>query len=63
MIDISSLTTKLETMLGGESMESIPLVPQLKRLRQEYEQLESEGFVDHNIPKTKVKECCFSVFM
>lgn len=54
MIDISSLTTKLESMLGGESIESIPLVPQLRTLREEYQELESEGFVDYNVPKTKV---------
>lgn len=54
MIDISSLNIKLESMLGGASIESIPLVPQLRSLREEYGQLESEGFVDHNAPKTKV---------
>jgi condensin complex subunit 2 len=54
LIDISSLNTKLESMLGGASIESIPLVPQLRSLREEYGQLESEGFVDHNVPKTKV---------
>jgi len=61
MIDISSLTTKLDTILGGESLESIPLVPQLRSLRQEYEQLEAEGFVDHNIPKTKVRDVACNI--
>ena len=54
MIDISSLNRKLESMLGGASIESIPLVPQLRSLREEYALLDSEGFVDHNAPKTKV---------
>lgn len=63
MIDISSLTTKLDSLLGGESLESIPLVPQLKSLRQEYEQLESEGFVDHNVPKTKVRKTFVIVYL
>jgi len=54
MIDISSLTSKLESMLGDQAIEDIPLVPQLRSLRQEYEQLESQGFVDYNVPKSKV---------
>jgi condensin complex subunit 2 len=54
MIDISSLKMKLDSLLNGESIQSIPLVPQLKSLRQEYEQLEKEGFVDYNAPKTNV---------
>jgi condensin complex subunit 2 len=54
MIDISSLNRKLESMLGGASIESIPLVPQLRTLREEFRQLEAEGFVDHKVPKTKV---------
>lgn len=54
MVDISSLTSKLDSMLNGASLESISLVPQLRSLREEYEQLESEGFVDHKIPKSKV---------
>ena len=54
MIDISSLNTKLDSLLNGESIQSIPLVPQLQSLRQEYEQLENEGFVDYNVSKTKV---------
>jgi condensin complex subunit 2 len=54
MIDISSLNKKLESMLGGASIESIPLVPQLRALREEFVQLDAEGFVDHKVPKTKV---------
>ena len=46
MVDVTSLINKLETLLGGQSVESIPLVPQLASLREEYAVLEAEGFVE-----------------
>jgi condensin complex subunit 2 len=57
MIDITSLTSKLDSLLEGkDSLEQLELVPQLRTLRQEYAQLEEEGFI--TIPKTRYVECC-----
>jgi condensin complex subunit 2 len=46
LVDTSSLTTKLESFLSGQSIHSLSLVPQLTGLRAEYSQLEEEGFFD-----------------
>eukprot|EP00804_Cyclotella_cryptica_P029136 CCRYP_005303-RA/>CCRYP_005303-RA protein AED:0.19 eAED:0.19 QI:109/1/1/1/1/1/3/410/885 len=46
-IDISSLAAKLESMLqsfGVQSCDSVPFVPQLESLRNDYAVLEEEGF-------------------
>ena len=45
-VDISSLTNKLESLLSGQSIHSLSLVPQLAGLRAEFSKLEDEGFVD-----------------
>mmetsp|Transcript_18071 Transcript_18071/g.27329 ORF Transcript_18071/g.27329 Transcript_18071/m.27329 type:complete len:756 (+) Transcript_18071:26-2293(+) len=46
MIDISVLTSKLESTLGDILLENLELVPQMRTLRQEYATLEQEGFVE-----------------
>lgn len=46
-IDITSLAVKLENMLhayGAKSSDSVPFVPQLESLRNDYAALEEEGF-------------------
>ena len=50
MMDISSLTQKLESLLLDENstIHDLPLVPQLTGLRAELDALEREGFVDGN---------------
>jgi condensin complex subunit 2 len=58
MIDITSLSSKLESLLNGASMESFSIVPQLKTLREEHEKLESEGFVNDNVSKKRVSSAC-----
>jgi condensin complex subunit 2 len=45
-VDVTSLTTKLDSLLGGQSVNSLPLVPQLASLREEYAQLQHDGFVE-----------------
>ena len=50
-IDISSLSAKLESVLGGMSLENIELVPQLRTLREELSILSKDGFVDNDAPK------------
>jgi hypothetical protein len=46
-VNVSSLTSKLESLLAGLTVHSLPLVPQLSALRDEFAQLEREGFVEH----------------
>ena len=46
-VDVSSLTAELDSLLSGQSIHSLPLVPQLAGLRAEFSNLEEEGFVDH----------------
>ena len=48
MVDISSLKGKIGSTLGDQSIDSLPLVPQLAALRAEFEQLEADGFVAGN---------------
>jgi condensin complex subunit 2 len=57
LVDISSLTAKLESFLAGQSIHSFPLVPQLTGLRAEYSQLEEEGFVDDHdkVPMSRTR--------
>uniref|UniRef100_A0A6T7G3N6 Condensin complex subunit 2 n=1 Tax=Attheya septentrionalis TaxID=420275 RepID=A0A6T7G3N6_9STRA len=55
MIDIGCLTCKLESQLGGSNVDSLPLVPQLQALRDMFQQLEEEGFVDNSAPKKRTK--------
>lgn len=50
-IDIASLSAKLESILGGISLENIELVPQLRTLREELRILSKDGFVDNDAPK------------
>jgi len=45
-IDISTLTSKLKTLLDGVSLSSLAIAPQLETLRSEYSQLKMEGFVN-----------------
>lgn len=54
MMDVSALTAKLESMLGGQTVQQLPLVPQLESLRSDFCQLQEEGFVE------KVKPVCIS---
>lgn len=46
-VDVTSLTAKLDSTLGGQTVHQLPLVPQLESLRSEFFELEKEGFVDH----------------
>jgi len=46
MVDITSLVTKLQEVLNGSSLESLPFVPQLEMLRADYAALEADGFAD-----------------
>ena len=70
MIDISSLTSKLDSLLQQQQqseaettgsmldreavMASLPLVPQLSQLRSQFAELESQGFVT-NGPETPIR--------
>jgi hypothetical protein len=62
MIDIGCLTCKLESQLGGSNVDSLPLVPQLQALRDMFQQLEEEGFVDNSAPKKRVRYRCIIKF-
>lgn len=52
MMDITSLTQKLDSLLQDDhqdcSIQELPLVPQLAGLRAEHEALDNDGFVDEN---------------
>jgi condensin complex subunit 2 len=52
MVDVTSLTAKLESTLNGQTVHQIELVPQLASLRTEFAQLKGDGFVE------KVKPVC-----
>lgn len=55
MVDITSLTSKLDSLMGGkDTLDNLELVPQLRTLRQEYELLEKEGFITHSEKKVRV---------
>jgi condensin complex subunit 2 len=60
MVDITSLTSKLDSIMGTELLENLELVPQLRTLRQEYAVLEEEGFITHE--EKKVCVFCIRVF-
>jgi condensin complex subunit 2 len=49
-MDVSTLTSKLESTLGGQTVQQLPLVPQLESLRLDFAQLEEEGFVEKGKP-------------
>lgn len=51
LIDISSLSQKLHSLLDGVPLESLQLVPQLRTLREEFNILNKEGFVDNDLRK------------
>jgi len=53
MVDITSLRTKLDSVLNGQSIDSFALVPQLASLRAEYSQLDTQGFVDNVVPRSR----------
>jgi condensin complex subunit 2 len=46
MIDVSTLKTKLFSLLAGQSVHSLQLVPQLSSLRTEHAALDAAGFID-----------------
>jgi condensin complex subunit 2 len=46
MIDVSTLKTKLFSLLAGQSVHSLQLVPQLSGLRTEHAALDAAGFID-----------------
>jgi condensin complex subunit 2 len=50
MVNVTSLTSALGTLLAGQSLNSLTLVPQLASLRAEFFELESQGFVDQSAP-------------
>ena len=53
-LNIASLLEKLETTLSdGQPIHSLPYVPQLQSLRDDFSQLEEEGFVDTEIPVSR----------
>ena len=47
LVDVTSLKSKLQSLLGDQPIEALPLVPQLASLRAEYAELEAQGFVEH----------------
>jgi condensin complex subunit 2 len=53
-IDLSSLTSKLHSLLDGDSIQDVPLVPQLALLRDDHNKLDAEGYVNKLIPTQKV---------
>ena len=64
MVDITSLTSKLDLLIGNELLENIALVPQLRTLRQEYAVLEKEGFITHIEKKVRLSfDCAYNVPM
>ncbi|KAL3914123.1 MAG: hypothetical protein SGILL_006225, partial [Bacillariaceae sp.] len=54
-VDVTSLATKLSSLVSaaGQSIEDMPLVPQLAALRYEFSDLEKNGFVDNQAVSTK----------
>ena len=53
MVNISSLVAKLDSIEAEQSIESMALVPQLASLRDQYSQLEAEGFVEQRKKPSK----------
>jgi condensin complex subunit 2 len=58
-MDISTLTSKLDSTLGGQTVQQLPLVPQLESLRSDFFQLEEEGFVEQVNPVSVALLYCF----
>ena len=50
-VDVTSLSSKLTSLVSasGQSLEEMPLVPQLAMLRNEFAELEHDGFVDNQV--------------
>ncbi len=50
-VDVTTLTTKLSSLVAasGQSIEDLPLVPQLASLRHEFATLQKDGFVDNQV--------------
>lgn len=48
LMDITSLKSKLESLLSGSSVMSLQLVPQLVNLRADFQDLDAQGHVDHS---------------
>ncbi len=59
-VDVSTLTAKIEASLNGQSMQQLPLVPQLAMLRSEYAILKDEGFVEKYKPVRRLT-CYFLI--
>lgn len=53
MVDISSLLAKLDTIEAVQPVESMSMVPQLAALREQYSELEADGFVDQRKKPSK----------
>jgi condensin complex subunit 2 len=50
-VDTLSLSSKLSTLLNGQSLDDLTLVPQLANLREQFSELQEEGWVD-DVPTT-----------
>jgi condensin complex subunit 2 len=61
MIDITTLVSKLESLLGNDWIENLDLVPQLQTLRQEYAVLEDEGYITHTVKKVSVNIMAYKI--
>jgi condensin complex subunit 2 len=55
-LDVSSLVMNLRSLLNGTSIHSIPLVPQLESLREEYKQLDAEGHIVCDVQLSRVSD-------
>ena len=54
MVDISMLSSKFESLLNGSSFATVPFMPQMRSVREEYGRLEAEGFVTNGVSPLKV---------
>lgn len=55
-LDVSSLVMNLRSLLNGTSIQSVPLVPQLESLREEFKQLDAEGHIVCDVQLTRVSD-------
>lgn len=55
-LDVSSLVMNLRSLLNGTSIQSVPLVPQLESLREEFKQLDAEGHIVNDVQLTRVSD-------
>ena len=60
-VDVTSLTSKVESSLGGQSVHQLNLVPQLASLRSEFYQLETDGFVEQIVPVGYSLRCILTI--